>query len=186
MRITGGRARGIPLNAGKSQSVRPATDRMREAVFSSIAHQVSERRVLDLFAGSGAYGLEAWSRGASSVVFCESHPATVRCLQGNVEAVARSLGKPVSDAIVHRLDLYKGVPEGRYDLIFADPPYPDLPRAIPRVHELAARLLHEEGLLCLETPGHKIPKLAGFELLKSLGKGKDQPTVSLYRMAPTN
>ena len=64
MRITGGSARGIPLSLPKGDAVRPATDALRQAVFSSLAARVPGTRFLDLFAGSGAYGLEALSRGA--------------------------------------------------------------------------------------------------------------------------
>ena len=75
MRITGGLARSIPLILPKGDAVRPATDALRQAVFSSLAARVAGARFLDLFAGSGAYGLEALSRGASSGVFVEKRRA---------------------------------------------------------------------------------------------------------------
>ena len=71
MRITGGAARGIPLRAPKGSQTRPATDRMREAIFSRLGHRVSQARVADLYAGTGSYGLEALSRGATQVHFFE-------------------------------------------------------------------------------------------------------------------
>ena len=153
---------------------------MREALFSSLAGRIDGARVLDLFAGSGAYGLEAWSRGAASVELHEKHAATVRCLERNLENVARSLGQSTELATVHRSDLYKSKLSGTFDLILADPPYPDLRHAVPHIREIATACLAPDGLLCLETPGGRIPELAGFTLLKSIGKGRDQPCVSLY------
>lgn len=160
--------------------MRPATDRMREALFSSLAGRVDGAQVLDLFAGSGAYGLEAWSRGALSVDLYEKHAATVRSLERNVENVARSLGQSKDSATVRRSDLYKASIKGSFDLIIADPPYPDLPHAVPRIRALAMECLAPDGVLCIETPGGRVPELSGFELVKSIGKGRDQPCVSLY------
>src|SRR5210317_1086641 len=94
MRITGGRARGIPLSTGRAKHVRPATDRMREAVFSSLGQRIEEALVLDIFAGSGSYGLEALSRGAKSVLFVDKHPQAVIALQQNLAVVLKSLGNP--------------------------------------------------------------------------------------------
>ena len=84
MRVTGGKARGIPLRV-PSGPVRPATDYLREAVFSSLAAWVPSARVLDLFAGTGAYALECLSRGASSAVAVDRMTAEV--IRGNAAAV---------------------------------------------------------------------------------------------------
>ena len=94
MRITGGKARGINLTTGRAAHVRPATDRMREAVFSSLGKAVESASVLDLFAGSGSYGMEALSRGAGSALFVEKHPQAVDALQRNLDAVLKSMGNP--------------------------------------------------------------------------------------------
>src|SRR5512141_2656208 len=93
MRITGGHARGIPLVLPKGDAVRPATDALRQAVFSSLAARVPGARFLDLFAGSGAYGLEAFSRGAAGGVFVEHNARTVAFIRQNIAAVAKSLGR---------------------------------------------------------------------------------------------
>ena len=73
MRISGGIARGIPLRVTKSKSLRPATEANRERLFSSIANQIQHKKVLDLFAGTGSYGLEALSRGAKNAHFIEQN-----------------------------------------------------------------------------------------------------------------
>ena len=93
MRITGGQARGIPLTLPKGDRVRPATDALRQAVFSSLAARVPGARFLDLFAGSGAYGLEALSRGASGGVFVEKDARTAGFIRDNITAVCKSLGR---------------------------------------------------------------------------------------------
>ena len=93
MRITGGQARGIPLTLPKGDAVRPATDALRQAVFSSLAARVPGVRFLDLFAGSGAYGLEALSRGDSGAVFVEKDARTAGFIRGNIAAVCKSLGR---------------------------------------------------------------------------------------------
>ena len=93
MRISGGLARGIELSVPKGDAVRPATDGMRQAVFSSLGPRVAGARFVDLFAGSGAYGLEAFSRGASGGTFVEQNAKAAACLRKNIAAVCRSLGK---------------------------------------------------------------------------------------------
>src|SRR5208282_2969727 len=92
-RISGGNARGIELLVPKGDAVRPATDGMRQSVFSSLAARVVGARFVDLFAGSGAYGLEAFSRGAAGGTFVESNAQAAACLRRNIAAVSRSLRK---------------------------------------------------------------------------------------------
>ena len=86
MRISGGGARGIPLAVPKGDAVRPATDGMRQSVFSSLGARVVGARFLDLFAGSGGYGLEALSRGAAGGVFVEQNAKAAACVRQNIAA----------------------------------------------------------------------------------------------------
>lgn len=185
MRITGGQARGIPLSTGRARDLRPATDRMREAVFSSLGPRAEGARVLDLFAGTGAYGLEAWSRGASTVLAVERDNRAVAAWKANAEAVARSLGERLEAVKVVGADLYSWQPTGEFDLIFADPPYPEMARAARRVAEMARVCLaaREDSRLLLEMPGDFEPFLPGFELVKRLGKGRGQPTVGVFALS---
>lgn len=182
MRITGGRARGIPLGTGQARELRPATDRMREAVFSSLGPIVSGARVLDLFAGSGAYLLEAWSRGASGGVAVERHSRAQAALRENRDGVARSLGLEGSAIEIVGADVYRWMPAGTFDLIFADPPYPEMDRAARRVGEIAVACLvvQPAARLLLEMPGEFEPRIPGFSLLRRLGKGRGQPSVGLF------
>src|SRR6187431_3387580 len=91
MRIVGGRLRGRALAAPKSQAIRPTTDRLRESLFNILAHAygdpVTDARVLDLFAGTGALGLEALSRGAAFTLFVDDGVEARALLRGNVEAL---------------------------------------------------------------------------------------------------
>src|SRR5690242_14529688 len=104
MRISGGAARGVPLLVPKGDAVRPATDGMRQAVFSSLGARVAGARFLDLFAGSGAYGLEALSRGAAGGVFVEQNAKAAACVKKNIETVCKSLGRDTHDLAVLQMD----------------------------------------------------------------------------------
>lgn len=101
---------------------------VREAVFSSLGGSCSGLKVLDLFAGSGALGLEAWSRGAESVVFVEQHPAVVNVLKQNIDALKCSELGEVTCIKADAIKWLERVGEP-FDLILADPPY-DLPNAL--------------------------------------------------------
>src|SRR6186713_2071110 len=104
MRISGGGARGITLAVPRGDTVRPATDGMRQSVFSSLGERVVGARFLDLFAGSGAYGLEAVSRGAAGGVFVEKSAKAVACLRTNITAVCKSLGRNAAELSVLQMD----------------------------------------------------------------------------------
>lgn len=122
MRITGGNLRGRVLSV--PAGVRPTQDMVRQAVFSAVATKVEGARVLDLFAGTGALGLEAWSRGAASVCWVEEHPRTC----DRLKAVVLELTGGEAGARVVRGDALRFMElpvsdEGPYDLVLADPPY---------------------------------------------------------------
>lgn len=121
MRIIAGIARGRRLRAPDTPSTRPVTDRAREAVFSAIGRWVEEAKVADLYAGSGSFGLEALSRGASSAVFVESSRTAIGSLRANIDAVA--LGGTVVEGTVEG---FLGGGWGHNDLfhlVFMDPPW---------------------------------------------------------------
>lgn len=185
MRISGGQARGIPLVVPKGDAVRPATDSLRQAVFSSIAARVPNARFLDLFAGSGAYGLEALSRGASGGVWVERDARTVACLRRNLAAVCKSLGRGTEGTRVVTADATTAPwPEPACpDLVFADPPYEIIgtvaPRLFARLEELLA--VHPDPVIVFEMPGEVSLEPSGWTCVKRLGKGARQPTVSFYR-----
>ena len=125
MRIVGGRLRGRALAAPKSQAVRPTTDRLRESIFNILAHAygdaVEGARVLDLFAGTGALGLEAISRGAAYALFVDDGAEARALVRGNVE----SLGVGGVTRIFRRdaTKLGEVYPVEPFTLAFLDPPY---------------------------------------------------------------
>lgn len=125
MRIVGGALRGRPLATPKTNAIRPTTDRAREAVFNVIAHRYGEHldgaRVLDLFAGTGALGLEALSRGAAYGVFIEESAEGRGLIRTNVEAFGLSGCTKIFRRDATRLG--EAGTLAPFDLVFADPPY---------------------------------------------------------------
>jgi 16S rRNA (guanine966-N2)-methyltransferase len=189
MRITGGLARGINLQLPRRGEVRPATDALRAAVFSSLAQRIPGARVLDLFAGTGAYGLESLSRGASQATWVESNASAVAAVQANLAAVAKSLQAPSAGGLgrVFPQDVFhwSPAPDARFDLIFADPPYALLPEQGDVLLSRAVAWLAPDARLVLEAPGDYTPSaLPGWSLLRRLGKGARQPSALIIGPAP--
>ena len=149
MRVTSGILRNRRFNV-PNQEVRPTMESVREAVFSSLGGSCEGLNVLDLFAGSGALGLEAWSRGADSVTFVEQHSAVFRNLQQNIEELKND---ELGEARCIKADAIKwlGQAETSFDLIFADPPY-DLPNAMRDTLDGIAlnAVLASDGILVYE------------------------------------
>src|SRR5213596_64394 len=121
LRIIAGEFKGRRLKAPAGRAVRPTADRVKEAWFSILQQSIPEARVLDLFAGSGALGFEALSRGAVSVDFVETHRSALAILKANSEALE------VEDRVtIHRTDAVRfaeRLEPGQFDVAFADPPY---------------------------------------------------------------
>lgn len=118
MRIVAGRYRGRRLTPPSDDSVRPTTDRIKETVFNILQWDVEGARVLDLFAGSGALGIECLSRGAAEVVFADKSPASVALIRQNLKGIDGNYSVLTAD--------FTGVlrsGEDKFDLIFIDPPY---------------------------------------------------------------
>lgn len=187
MRISGGAARGIPLIVPRGDAVRPATDGMRQAVFSSLGARVPGARFLDLFAGSGAYGLEAVSRGAAGGVFIEKNAQAVACLRRNLAAVCKSAAVPESAASVRLMDAltFALAPDETPDLVFVDPPYESIVEFAPALFTrlTAALVTKPDALVVFELPGELELAPPGWTLRKRLGKGVRQPTVAFFSRA---
>ena len=156
MRIIAGSHRGRRIVAPKGRDTRPTSDRVRENAFNLIG-PVDDASVLDLYAGSGALGLEALSRGAASCVFVESDREACRAINANLDTLREH-------ATVLCQDVTRTLAAERrtYDLILCDPPY-DVDTV-----KLAAplgRVLEPDGLLVLETSGREdAPELDGLEV----------------------
>lgn len=161
MRIIGGSVRGRRLTEFKGESIRPTTDRVREALFSMLHSRLgpmTDFRVLDLFAGSGALGIEALSRGAASACFVDKDDQAIRTIRSNLEHCGLADRAQILQGDVLS-SLQKPSAQGPFDLVFMDPPYG---------RDLAARILEEvdsrdilasAGLVCLETGSKDIVPL---------------------------
>lgn len=123
MRIISGTLRGKKLLPFEGKGIRPTSDRTREAIFNILAHRVSGATVLDLFAGSGALGIEALSRGADMATFIDMAPAAVSLLEKNLRSCClKERARIISWDIGQNLNCLQ-FHDHRYNLIFLDPPY---------------------------------------------------------------
>ncbi len=196
MRITSGLARGILLDVPHTDAVRPATDAARQAIFSSIGPAVEGASVLDLFAGTGSYGLEAASRGAARVTFAETDRAALAALRRNIERVkkaAASAGADFSARIVpcdcvKSAALFEGA---RYDIVFADPPYSMLcdPKTAVKIFSMFCKISRGDMFFVLEAPAdfslESAPKpfAFDFEQLRRLGrKSAGKPSQIVFKI----
>jgi 16S rRNA (guanine966-N2)-methyltransferase len=120
MRVIAGTARGVPLSVSRGAATRPITDRVKETLFAILGDQVPDARVLDLYAGSGAIGIEALSRGAQQAVFVERDRGAVQALRSNLVRTRLE-----EDARVHEVDVerFLALGEGPWDVVVLDPPY---------------------------------------------------------------
>ena len=149
MRIIAGEWRGRPIESPPGSATRPTADRVRETLFSMLASRLGSfegLRVADLFAGSGALGLEALSRGAASVTFVERDAPAVAAIRRNVEKLGAS--DRVSIIAGSALSLTRGEP---FDLILADPPYEQGSGTAVVEAVMAAGWLAASGWLSVET-----------------------------------
>jgi 16S rRNA (guanine(966)-N(2))-methyltransferase RsmD len=147
VRVVAGLYRGRRLEAPPGRSTRPTADRVREALFSILGPgAVDDARVLDLFAGSGALGIEALSRGAREAVFVDSDARAVAAVRRNLEAVG-------VDARVHRRDAFEwlAAEPGTFALVFVDPPYSSAGQTGGRLSELLPPLLTDTSITVTES-----------------------------------
>ena len=167
MRVVAGIAGGRRLQVPAGRKLRPTSERVREAVFSSLTSQgaVEGARVLDLFAGTGALGIEALSRGASAATFVEADPAAVAAIRANLSTTGLAGGTVVvADALRFLAD-----PGGEFDLAFVDPPY-----SFTAWPELLGRLQAAVAVLESRRPVEPGP---GWEVTRSARYGDTAVTV---------
>ncbi|HEX6041838.1 RsmD family RNA methyltransferase [Longimicrobium sp.] len=153
MRIVGGKHAGRHLTSPADRQVRPTSEHVRDALLSYLQPRLKDARVLDLFAGTGALGLEAISRGAKWADFVENRPASLHALKANVAALrvrekARIFKK---DALPFAAELEVGA----YDLAFCDPPYES--RMLDRLIETWMQTPFATLLVCEHAIGHELP-----------------------------
>ena len=181
IRIIGGRWRGTRLDVAQSPGLRPTSDRVRETLFNWLSPMLHGARVLDLFAGSGALGLEAVSRGAGSAVLVERDPA----LAAGLRAVAARLegGDAVSVVQADASTWVGSIPEAGFDLAFVDPPF--AANLWPSVLPALLPGLAADGWLYIESPPAAAPALPADWALHREGGTRDV-RFALYRRRPAS
>ncbi len=176
MRVITGSARGRRLRTLEGNDVRPTTDKIKEAVFSSIQFEIEGSRVLDLFSGSGQLGIEALSRGADSAVFVDLNPHAIDIIKENLKVTNLN-----GLARVVRSDSFSFIAstDERFDIAFLDPPYRDgiLEKSLSAV----TGIMNDGGIIICERPiDISLPEtIFGFKGKKQLKFGKI--LVSVYR-----
>lgn len=171
MRVISGTARGLKLQSLDGLDTRPTLDNVKEAIFSMVFLHTDGARVLDLFAGSGAMGIEALSRGAEAAVFVDSNPNACDVVRANLSK-ARLSDK--SEVFCSKAEKYiAGLAEGeKFDLIFLDPPY-----ALGLLDDIIARigeggLLRDGGLIIAEADDGTSIDVKSFKLIKQKKYGR--------------
>lgn len=178
MRIIAGLAKGHSLKVPRDVA-RPTTDRVRESLFGLLSAVLEGARVLDLYAGSGGLGLEALSRGADSCTFVDLHRGASKTIQENLSKTGLPNGKVVTGDV----EAFLKREQRCYDLIFADPPYPD------GIHDLAGdlvalegwdRWLSDDGYLIVERESiGEVPPANGLEIVRQRDYGRSR--ILIYR-----
>ncbi len=169
MRIVAGSRRGHRIEAPKGTETRPTADRVRESAFNLIG-PVDDAAVLDLFAGSGAMGLEALSRGAASCVFVESSRAACRTIDANLEKLRLHATVLCQDAL-----RALAAERRTFDLVLCDPPY-GFERAAALAPHLA-RVLAPDGVLVYESAARDEPAVEGLAIRTSRRYGSARLTL---------
>ena len=153
MRVISGSAKGVRLESLEGDNTRPTLDRVKEALFNIIQNEVIDAKVLDLFAGSGALGIESISRGAKQAVFCDKSYKAIQIINRNIQK-----SKVLEKSVIIQKDFLKSLQklkEEKFDIIFLDPPYKEnlSVLAVEKIIELD--VLQEEGIIIIETDDEK-------------------------------
>jgi len=178
MRIVAGRFKGFKLDSPRTRNIRPTADRVREALFSIIAARVPDARVLDLFAGTGALGLEALSRGAAEAVFVDQSAEAVKIIRTNIQRLGVDDRVEVFHGDVAQVLRRLAGRNSRFDLIFMDPPYGKglVEMTLIRLGELA----DADAMLIAEHPAKEIAPDCSVEWRRIDRRSYGDTAVSFY------
>jgi 16S rRNA (guanine966-N2)-methyltransferase len=157
MRIIAGSRKGARIFAPKGLDTRPTGDQVREAIFNLVG-PVEGMHVLDLYAGSGAMGLEALSRGAESATFVEADRAAAETIVKNLDKLGLEGATVLREDAARRL-ASDGASGRRYDLVLIDPPYRMLPRVLPMLERHLPAVVGADGLVVVESDAREEPDL---------------------------
>jgi len=184
MRISGGTLRGRTITAPRGETTRPTSDFLRQVAFNILGERIRGVRLLDLYAGSGAFGLEALSRGADGATFVENNPRALAALRANLTALhLADRGQVVARSVEAAVRALAQAGE-RYDLVFLDPPYTEQ-AAAPTLEALASGVVLSENALVLVQAFHKspLPERIGC-LLQASRRKHGESCLSLYAREP--
>lgn len=183
MRVIAGSLKNRNIAAPKGLETRPTSSKVRGALFNICQNYIENARFLDLFAGSGAMGIEALSRGAEQVVFVDKNPLSCRCIQANLKDLGvESQGQVLCRDATAALKFLQ-TKKVQFDIVYIDPPYKEFP-----VETLLApfkeSLLARDGILFLEEALGQVllSQLGGFELMSQREYGK----TALYQLKLEN
>ena len=183
MRIITGKARGLKLTTPKNMDVRPTSDRVKESLFNIIGTRIIGAKVLDLFAGTGNLGLEAWSRGAESVIFIDESQASLNLVRSNIAKTRAEEDTMVlkrnAEHVIGELAAKKML----FDYIFCDPPYNKgwLEKIIKQIAKHP--ILAAGGYLIIEHAQHEVLPIlpAGLEAIRSEKYGETIISILRYQ-----
>ncbi len=172
MRVIAGKYKGRPLKGPKHEGLRPTADRIKEALFNIISPEIGEADFLDLFAGTGAIGIEALSRNAKMVVFADANPTSIQLLRNNIRFLDPKDHFRIIQSPVERTLAILAKQSFSFDLIFLDPPFQAglLPKTIELI--INYQLLKERGILIIEHPrqlAFEIPSTLKIHLTRDYG-----------------
>ncbi|MFC1479819.1 16S rRNA (guanine(966)-N(2))-methyltransferase RsmD [Planctomycetota bacterium] len=191
MRIISGTCKGRKLEFPSHQDIKPLTDRIKESLFGIIEKKIPEGAVLDLYAGSGSFGLEALSRGAKKAVFVEKHPEALRCIHNNLKSTGFK-----ENADVCGMDVFAYIKNAFRDrqtfgIIFFDPPFKQVEQGkfFPEAEQYAGELLQildSNGLMIMRIPTGLKPVCISdaFSMIRENKYGRS--TVLFYRKDKNN
>ncbi len=179
MRVIAGRYGGRRLTAPKGRTTRPTSERVREALFAMLG-DIEGTRVLDLFAGSGALGIEALSRGARQAVFVERDRGAIEAIEANTA----TLGLGGEQALIRREDVASALQGARerketYDLLLIDPPYGRAPELGPRLVAALGGVLAPKGRVVLESD-RRTPLQLGLGMACEKERRYGDTTIAIY------
>ncbi|HON24805.1 MAG TPA: 16S rRNA (guanine(966)-N(2))-methyltransferase RsmD [Myxococcota bacterium] len=181
MRIVAGALGGRRLVAPKGRGVRPTLEKVREAVFSILGARVVEARVLDLFAGSGAMGIEALSRGALSAVWCDVDERSIAAIQENVEKLGLIKQGNILHMTAQSAIRYMSRKGRQFDIIFMDPPYEQGLYEITLMELAGSSLIKSNSIVCVEHPKRaELPTVFG-SLIQDRRRQYGDSAVTFYQ-----
>lgn len=167
MRVISGSARGLKLNTPGDDRVRPTTDRVKESMFNIVQDWVYDSQVLDLFAGSGALGIEALSRGASQAVFCDNSLDSIKIIKSNIEKARVADRSQIVNGDFKRCLRDMEAKNQSFDMIFVDPPYYEglFEEVLDTIR--SCKILKKDGIVIVEHDAKRpIGQVEGLEVYK--------------------